>query len=243
MIIYHLVKRQISKQSGSEDQMSDSPTSNVKSVDAATVNEWLEQDEIVLVDVRETSEYDQEHIPGSMLLPMSKFDPEIFPSFPGKKVVLHCAVGKRSEAAGKMLLSHGHQDAVHLTGGIEAWKAAGFATEIQITPAKSPSELAAEQPTYLCPPPGSVLKEEYLEPLSITPQELADRIGVAETDIKNLINAELPVGVELSLRLARYFSTAADFWVHLQIEHDLEVARHKIGAQIRREISPRTSSK
>ena len=222
--------------------MNDSPTSSVKSVDAATVKEWLDQDKIVLVDVRETSEYDQEHIPGSMLLPMSKFDADIFPTVPGKMVVLHCAVGKRSEAAGKMLLNHGHKDAVHLSGGIEAWKAAGYATEIQITPAKSPSELAAQQPSYLCPPPGVVLKEEYLEPLSITQQELASRIGVADTDIMNLINGELPVSVELSLRLARYFSTAADFWVHLQIEHDLEVARHKIGAQIKREISPRASS-
>ena len=61
-----------------KDRMNDSPTSSVKSVDAATVKEWLDQDKIVLVDVRETSEYDQEHIPGSMLLPMSKFDAEIF---------------------------------------------------------------------------------------------------------------------------------------------------------------------
>jgi plasmid maintenance system antidote protein VapI len=48
--------------------------------------------------------------------------------------------------------------------------------------------------------------------------------------------------VELSLRLARYFSTAADFWVHLQVEHDLERARHSVGAEIRKQIRPRTAS-
>lgn len=219
-----------------------SKVTKVTSVDAATVKGWLDRNNIVLVDVRETTEYEQEHIPGSMLLPMSKFDAEMFPTFPGKRVVLHCAVGKRSESAGKLLLAHGHTDAVHLSGGIEAWKAAGYATEIQIASELSPSELAAQKPTYLCPPPGTVLTEEYLKPLSIPLADLANYIGVSQPDLEKLVRGELAVNVELSLRLARYFSTAADFWVHLQMEHDLELARHKMGAQIKREIKPRTSS-
>ena len=48
--------------------------------------------------------------------------------------------------------------------------------------------------------------------------------------------------VGVSLRLARYFCTAADFWVRLQIDHDLEQARHKVGEQIRREVMPRCTS-
>jgi len=221
--------------------MSDSSSVKVQSVDAANVHEWLERDEVVLVDVRETSEYEQEHIPGSMLLPMSKFDAEIFPTVPGKKVVLHCAVGKRSESAGKMLLNEGHAGALHMTGGIEAWKAAGFATEIQITPPASPSELKSREPVYLCPQPGDVLKAEYLEPLSITPDELSLRIGVDKTEVEHLLAGDLVVNAELSLRLARFFSTAADFWMHLQMEHDLEVARHKLGTHIRQEVTPRTT--
>ncbi len=223
--------------------MSDPKKTGVQSVDAATVNDWIERDEVVLVDVRETTEFDQEHIPGAMLLPMSKFDPELFPTVPGKKVVLHCAVGKRSESAGKMLINEGHSGAVHMTGGIEAWKAAGFATEVQfVPPAQAAEEAAAPKFVRLCPPPGQVLKEEYLDPLKISQAELAGRIGVPEPAIASLVDGTLPVGVELSLRLARFFSTAADFWVHLQIEHDLEGARQEIGEQIRREITPRTAS-
>ncbi|MEE9320123.1 MAG: HigA family addiction module antitoxin [Granulosicoccus sp.] len=219
--------------------MSNSQKTGVRSANAATVKTWLEQDEIVLVDVRETSEYDREHIPGAMLLPMSKFDAEIFPSVPGKTIVLHCAVGKRSESAGKMLLNEGHTGAVHLSGGIEAWKAAGYATEIQITPPVSPSESKSEQPVFLCPSPGEVLKEEYLQPHAITAKDLAGIISVAESDITDLIAGVKSVDVVLSLRLARYFSTAASFWVHLQMEHDLEQARHRVGAQIKRDITPR----
>ena len=96
----------------------------VKAADVRQIKEWLDRNDILLVDVRETSEYEVEHISGALLLPLSSFDPETFPHVPGKRIVLHCAVGKRSEAAGKMLLKEGHSDLAHMTGGLEAWKAA-----------------------------------------------------------------------------------------------------------------------
>lgn len=211
----------------------------VQAADVKQVKDWLDRNEIVLVDVRETSEYELEHIAGALLLPLSSFDPELFPTLPGKKLVLHCAVGKRSEAAGKMLLNEGHESIIHMTGGMDAWKAAGYATEIQLTP---PGEAEAEKPTFLCPPPGHVLRDEYLDPMGLTPAELARFIGVLEGSVNDILSGNRSVGVEMSLRLARYFSTAADFWVQLQLEHDLERARHSLGDQIRKDITPRTAS-
>ena len=211
--------------------------STVQSADAKTVKEWYDRNEIVLVDVRETSEFDLEHIAGALLLPMSSFDAEIFPVIPGKNVVLHCAIGKRSEAAGKMLLSEGHPGAIHLTGGLDAWKAAGYPTEVQILP---PNE-KTQEPVFLCPPPGSVLGREYLKPLNITADALARHTGISLNTVDALLKGETPVGVELSLRLARYFSTAPDFWVQLQLDHDMERARHKMGEEIRAKIKPRTA--
>lgn len=224
--------------------MSDKQPNTVQSADAATVKQWYDRNEILLVDVRETSEFDVEHIPGALLLPLSAFDPEFFPTLPGKKVVLHCAIGKRSEAVGKMLLKEGHEEVVHLTGGLVAWKAAGYATEVQILPPEPAPEKAKEppKPVFLCPHPGHVLNNEYLAPLGISQSDLADKIGITQATIAALIEGEKNVGVEFSLRLARYFSTAADFWVHLQLDHDLERARHRIGENIRAEISPRTAT-
>ncbi|MCP5073234.1 MAG: HigA family addiction module antidote protein [Rhodobacteraceae bacterium] len=221
--------------------MSNKSPKTVESADVKAVKEWYDRNELLLVDVRETSEFEIEHIPGALLLPLSKFDPEIFPSLPGKKVVLHCAIGKRSEAAGKMLLNEGHPGAIHMTGGLDAWKAAGFATEVQILP-PDPKQKEPPKPVFQCPPPGQVLENEYLKPLGISSTELATRIGISGETTAALVAGEVSVGVEMSLRLARYFSTAADFWVHLQIEHDLERARHRIGEQIRQEITPRTAS-
>lgn len=215
--------------------MPNSPNT-VESADAKTVKEWYDRNEIVLIDVRETSEFDQEHIAGALLLPMSSFDAEIFPEIPGKKVVLHCAIGKRSEAAGKMLLNEGYPGVAHLIGGLDAWKAAGYPTEVQILP---PNKKAAKL-VFLCPPPGNILNKEYLRPLEISPADLSVCISISLNAVNALIKGETPIGVELSLRLARYFSTAPDFWVQLQLDHDMEQARHNFGEEIRREVTPRT---
>ena len=200
-----------------------------------TVKQWYDRNDILLVDVREVSEFEKEHIPGALLLPLSGFDPELFPVLEGKKVVLYCAIGKRSEAAGKMLLNEGHLDVVHMTGGLKAWKAAGF--EVEDLPPAPPARSA--EPVFLCPAPGDVLRDEYMAPLQIRADELAKRIRVAPEALRGVLAGAVPVTAELSLRLARYFSTAGDFWLRLQMEHDLERARHALGEPIRRDIVPR----
>ena len=207
---------------------------------AEDVKNWLDRNEIMLVDVREPSEYEKEHIAGALLMPLSSLEPDMFPHLPGKKLVLHCAVGKRSEAAGKMLLKEGHEQVIHMTGGIDAWKAAGFATEIQILPPEE--EAKPQEPIFLCPLPGDVLQDEYMKPAGLSASDLAKSIGVLEGTVSDLLDGEIGMNVELSLRLARYFSTAADFWLHLQMEFDLERARHKLGEDIRQEIRPRASA-
>ena len=120
--------------------MTTQPAFTAIEVDAETVNGWLDGQQAVLVDVRETTEYEQEHIPGSVLVPLSVFDAERFPWITAKKLVFHCAVGKRSAAA-KQLMKEGHPQLYNLTGGINAWKEAGLVTEIQFIPPAVPQDI------------------------------------------------------------------------------------------------------
>lgn len=99
-------------------------------VNVRTIAKWLRCGEALLVDVRETYEFEQEHIPGAMLVPLSMLDPETFPRFQIKKLVLHCATGDRSAAAAKMLIQAGHRTPINMAGGLKAWREAGFNTEI-----------------------------------------------------------------------------------------------------------------
>lgn len=100
-------------------------------LDPATVNTLLQSGEAVLVDVREDEEFAEEHIAGSYLYPMSDFEVDTWPSFPGKKVIISCLGGVRSAAIGNKLISVGHGWVTHMKGGLNAWKDSGLPT---ITP-------------------------------------------------------------------------------------------------------------
>jgi rhodanese-related sulfurtransferase len=97
-------------------------------LDPATVNAMIEAGEAVLVDVREEEEFAEERIEGSLLSPMSDFELDTWPSVPGKKVIISCLGGVRSAAVGRKLISSGHGWAVHMKGGLNAWKDAGLPT-------------------------------------------------------------------------------------------------------------------
>lgn len=99
----------------------------VQNVNAMTLKGWLDKGEAVLIDVREPDEHKAERIEGARLMPLSAFNPsEALNAKNGAKLVLHCRSGRRSEDAGKQLLGAGASDALHLEGGIEAWKQAGM---------------------------------------------------------------------------------------------------------------------
>lgn len=97
--------------------------------DPRDVYEQLHTGQAVLVDVREVSEYENERIPGAFLMPLSFFDAEKFPFIPDTRVILMCAVGKRSAAAAKQLMKAGIRETHHMTGGLTAWKETGLETD------------------------------------------------------------------------------------------------------------------
>ena len=68
------------------------------------VRAWWESGEVLLVDVREPHEYAFERIHGALLYPMSTFDPKALP-LEGRRLVLHCASGKRSAMAAHRLVA------------------------------------------------------------------------------------------------------------------------------------------
>lgn len=90
------------------------------------IHDAMARGEIILIDVREPSEYAVERIHGAMLFPLSTFDPAGLPDAVGKQVVLQCGSGKRSEMAFRKAFAAGVVVRSHMGGGIIAWKAAGL---------------------------------------------------------------------------------------------------------------------
>jgi len=101
---------------------------NPKEIDVLTAAQWLEAGQAVLVDVREVEENRQARIPGSALLPLSRFDPQQLPPLGDKKLLLYCALGGRSQNA-VIQCWHAGIEAINLAGGIVAWHRAGLPLE------------------------------------------------------------------------------------------------------------------
>lgn len=89
----------------------------------------LGRGEAVLIDVREKDEHACERIAGSVLMPLSSFNPAQLPEYQGKTAVFQCVSGMRSARAASMCAAGGMSNVANLAGGILAWKRAGLPTE------------------------------------------------------------------------------------------------------------------
>jgi molybdopterin/thiamine biosynthesis adenylyltransferase/rhodanese-related sulfurtransferase len=80
-----------------------------------------------LVDVRETSEWEEGHIPSAVFIPKSYLEQRIEAAVPDRSapVVLYCASGVRSVFAAQTLQQMGYEDVASMTGGFQAWKSEG----------------------------------------------------------------------------------------------------------------------
>ena len=91
-------------------------------VDPQTVKDWMNQEEVQLIDVREHQELMSYSIEGAVHNPMSSFNIEAVPKDGDQKLVFVCAHGVRSFQVGQYLLDNNHiNEAYNLTGGVAAW--------------------------------------------------------------------------------------------------------------------------
>lgn len=103
----------------------------INSIDPKTANTWLNNNEAIIIDVREPREYAAVHIKGAKLIPLGTLETNMLPPDLGnKKLIIHCHLGGRSSMACEKLLRANPNLAVYnLEGGISAWEKAGFDVE------------------------------------------------------------------------------------------------------------------
>jgi antitoxin HigA-1 len=90
----------------------------------------------------------------------------------------------------------------------------------------------------LNPSAGDILKHEFLEPLGMSGAQLARNIGVPQNRVTDIIRSRRGITAETALRLARFFGTSAQFWMGLQIDHDLYAAKQEVGDAIQQSVKP-----
>lgn len=92
-------------------------------IDAPSVVQLLEKQEILLVDCREQNEYEVARIEGALLLPMSQWLEVVaqLDEHRGRRIVVHCHHGVRSLRVTNWLRENGFPEAQSMQGGIDAW--------------------------------------------------------------------------------------------------------------------------
>ncbi len=83
----------------------------------------------ILIDVREQWEWNQQRIPGAILIPLAEIPHRLDEIPDDRDVYVHCRLGGRSANAAEFLHEHARPRAINVLGGIEAWEQAGLPVE------------------------------------------------------------------------------------------------------------------
>ena len=89
--------------------------------------------------------------------------------------------------------------------------------------------------------PGEILREDYLTPLGMSVNALAQALRVPTTRLHEIVKERRAITPDTALRLARYFGGDARSWLNLQSEYDLKRIEAEKATQITNEISPRAA--
>ncbi len=85
--------------------------------------------------------------------------------------------------------------------------------------------------------PGEVLQEEYLVPLDMSVNALAQALRVPATRLHEIVKERRAITADTALRLARYFHTTERFWLNLQTRYDLEIVKDRLGNRLDHEVT------
>ncbi len=87
--------------------------------------------------------------------------------------------------------------------------------------------------------PGEILKEEFMEPMSLTAYRLAKELHVPVPRMNDIVRGKRSITADTALRLGAYFGLSPQFWMNLQADYDLRLARSN--AEIKK-IKPRQAA-
>lgn len=81
--------------------------------------------------------------------------------------------------------------------------------------------------------PGDILRTEFMEPLGLTAYRLAKELHIPLPRINDVIRGKRAITADTALRLGVYFGLPAQFWLNLQNDYDLRLAKTPALSEIR----------
>jgi addiction module HigA family antidote len=82
------------------------------------------------------------------------------------------------------------------------------------------------------PHPGTLLKEDFLDELGVTPYRLAQATGLTPTHVSELIRGKRNITPMTALLLGKYFGTSPQYWINIQMRYEMIEAQRVIGDRL-----------
>lgn len=90
--------------------------------------------------------------------------------------------------------------------------------------------------------PGEMLKEEFLAEYGLSQNQLAKAIGISPNRIAEIVNNRRRITADTALRLGLFFGNSPEFWMNLQSNYDLKMARRKLTPEALARIKSRRAA-
>ena len=84
--------------------------------------------------------------------------------------------------------------------------------------------------------PGTILLEEFLQPMGISQYRLAKDMNVSPRRINEIVHGKRAITADTALRLGKFFSMTSQFWMNLQSRYDLEIAEDNLEGRLEKEV-------
>jgi len=84
--------------------------------------------------------------------------------------------------------------------------------------------------------PGEILSEEFLKPMNISRERLAEDTGISSEEIEAVIVGQTSITPNAALRLSLFFGLSERFWINLQSRFDLETEKDKLADRLKKEV-------
>ncbi len=86
--------------------------------------------------------------------------------------------------------------------------------------------------------PGEILREDYLKPLTMSANALAQALRVPASRINDIVLERRGVTVDTAFRLARYFGGDVQTWMNLQTAYEIRQAEATLAKKVEEEVIP-----
>ena len=80
--------------------------------------------------------------------------------------------------------------------------------------------------------PGEILLTEFMQPLGLTAYRLAKEIAVPGPRVNDIVLGKRSISADSALRLGLFFGLPAQFWLNLQNDYDLRLAKAEVAATL-----------